>query len=137
MKKIICFVVCCIAVLAVTSCGNNSNSNNNEGTTQDISVTGADGTIYHSYQTACSNGDYDAARDYIGKMKLQLASMDNVGIVSEKKKEAYEEFVKEEYSYSINGCYADRIYFGHIKYGVCSQWRYSCIYHKNRKVLPF
>ena len=61
MKKVFCFVVCCIALLAVTSCGNNSNSNNNEGTTQDISVTGADGTVYNSYQTACSKGDFDAA----------------------------------------------------------------------------
>ena len=71
MKKIICFVVCCIAVLAVTSCGNNSNSNNNEGTTQDISVTGADGTIYHSYQTACSNGDYDAAKPELKEKGLE------------------------------------------------------------------
>lgn len=102
MKKVFCFVVCCIALLAVTSCGNNSNSNNHEGTTQDISVTGADGTVYHSYQTACSNGDYDAARDYIGKMKLQLASMDNVGYTAQEQRMAYAEFVNEAEFYVVN-----------------------------------
>ena len=65
MKKFICFVVCCIAVFLLTACGTNIS-------TKEISVTGSDGTVYNSYQTACSNGDFDAARDYIGKMKEKL-----------------------------------------------------------------
>lgn len=43
--------------------------------TKDISVTGADGTVYNSYQTACSKGDFDAARDYVGKMKNKLVEL--------------------------------------------------------------
>ena len=48
MKKEICFFVCCIAVLAVISCGNKT-------------VKGADGTEYVSYQDACRNNDFVAA----------------------------------------------------------------------------
>ena len=99
MKNVICFGVCCIVVFAVTSCSNKSTGDNNS---EDISVTGADGTIYHSYQTACSNGDYDAARDYIGKMKLQLASMDNVGYTAQEQRMAYAEFVNEAEFYVVN-----------------------------------
>lgn len=48
MKKGIRFFVCCIAVFAVTSCGNKT-------------VKGADGTEYVSYQDACRNNDFVAA----------------------------------------------------------------------------
>jgi hypothetical protein len=105
MKKVICIFVCCIAVFAVTSCDNKSTSDsdkNAEIIAQEIAVTGSDGSVYHSYQNACSNGDFDAARDYIGKMKLQLASMDNVGFENKEKKEAYEKFVKEAEDYVAN-----------------------------------
>ena len=52
MKKAICFIVCCIAVLAVTSCGNKS-------------VVGADGKEYTSYQEACRAGDFEAAHKFL------------------------------------------------------------------------
>lgn len=38
---------------------------------EQITVTGADGKEYTSYITACSNGDYDAAREFVEKMKVQ------------------------------------------------------------------
>ena len=92
MKKVICFIVCCIA-LAVTSCGPNLS-------TKEISVTGADGTIYNSYQTACSKGDFDAARDYIGKLKEQLVVVKAEGDYSEI--EAFSELIQEAESYVEN-----------------------------------
>ena len=44
---------------------------------KEISVKGADGKEYTSYQSACSNGDFDAARTYIGKMKEQRTVIDD------------------------------------------------------------
>lgn len=101
MKKVISFVVCCIAVHAVTSCGNSSTERdkNAEIKAQELNVTGSDGTVYHSYQTACSKGDFDAARDYIGKMKINLSSMDNIGYESEQKKNAYKELIRDAEEY--------------------------------------
>lgn len=92
MKKVICFIVCCIA-LAVTSCGPNLS-------TKEISVTGADGTVYNSYQTACSKGDFDAARDYIGKLKEQLVVVKAEGDYSDIK--AFSELIQEAESYVEN-----------------------------------
>jgi len=39
-----------------------------------IEVTGADGTTYTSYRTACSKGDFDAAREFVEKMKERAAT---------------------------------------------------------------
>lgn len=54
MKKVICFVVCCIAVLAVTSCGEKK-------------VVGADGKEYYSVEDACRNHDFEAAYQFAEK----------------------------------------------------------------------
>lgn len=64
MKKNIVTLAIGLAMTIICSCGNTSGK-------ESISVTGADGTVYNSYQTACSKGDFDAARDYIGNMKEQ------------------------------------------------------------------
>lgn len=95
MKKVIYFIVCSIAVLAVTSCGPNLS-------TKEISVTGADGTVYNSYQTACSKGDFDAARDYIGKMKERLVSIESVGSEAKDNKSSYSKLVQEAEDYVFN-----------------------------------
>ena len=68
--------------------------------TKDISVTGADGTVYNSYQTACSKGDFDAARDYIGKMKEQFAVVKAEG--DYKEREAFSELIQEAEEYIAN-----------------------------------
>lgn len=67
---------------------------------KDISVTGADGTVYNSYQTACSKGDFDAARDYIGKMKEKFIVVKADG--DYKEKEAFEEAIQEAEDYVTN-----------------------------------
>ena len=41
---------------------------------EQITITGADGKKYTSYITACSNGDFDAAREFVEKMKVQLTN---------------------------------------------------------------
>lgn len=68
MKRMIKLAACCLGLFAFVACG----INGTKVSTKDISVTGSDGTVYNSYQTACSKGDFDAARDYVGKMKEQL-----------------------------------------------------------------
>lgn len=68
MKRIKILSFCCIAVFMLTACGSSSSK---------ISVTDADGREYTSYQAACSNGDFDAARTYIGKMKEQRTMIDD------------------------------------------------------------
>ncbi len=43
-----------------------------------ITVKGTDGKKYTSYRTACSNGDFDAAREYIDEMKLFWGNSNSV-----------------------------------------------------------
>ena len=95
MKKVICFVVCCIAVLTVTSCGNSPN--NADIIAEEITATGSDGLVYNSYQTACSKGDFDAARDYIGKMKNKLPLIDG-----DYDRDAYAELIQKAEEYVEN-----------------------------------
>jgi len=57
MKKVICFVVCCIAVVAVTSCR------------KKVVVKGENGQEYESYQECCAANDFEAAHLYLAKMQ--------------------------------------------------------------------
>ena len=95
MKKIICIVVCCIAVHAVTSCGNSPK--NADIIAEEITATGSDGLVYNSYQAACSKGDFDAARDYIGKMKNKLPLIDG-----DYDRDAYAELIQKAEEYVEN-----------------------------------
>ena len=88
---------CCLGVFFIIACGRNVNLNDNS---NGISVTGSDGTVYNSYQTACSKGDFDAARDYVGKMKEQLIAVASSGSYSER--EALEEAIQEAEKYVEN-----------------------------------
>lgn len=89
--------VCFIGIFAFVACGTNVSTNDS---TKDISVTGSDGTVYNSYQTACSKGDFDAARDYVGKMKEQLIVVKAEG--DYKMKQAFEKAVQEAEHYVQN-----------------------------------
>lgn len=66
----------------------------------EISVTGSDGTVYNGYQSACSHGDFDAARDYIGKMKEQNVVVQAEGEWEERK--AYSKLIQEAEEYVAN-----------------------------------
>ena len=96
MKRIKILSFCCVAVFLLTACSSSSVKNEQE----KISVTGADGTVYNSYQTACSKGDFDAARDYIGKLKEQLVVVKAEG--EYKEIEAFSELIQEAESYVEN-----------------------------------
>ena len=93
MKKLKEFVVYIFSVIFLVACGTDVSL-------KDISVTGADGTVYNSYQTACSKGDFDAARDYIGKMKEKFITVKADGDYDEIK--AFEEAIKEAEAYIEN-----------------------------------
>ena len=105
MKKYSLLAVCSL-VFGFVICG--CNGENKADNTN--SVTGADGTVYNSYQTACSKGDFDAARDYVGKMKEQLVMAETKGDYSlrdalQKSIEEAEKYVENEelqYLASIN-----------------------------------
>lgn len=57
MKKVICFVVCCMVAFLLTACSNK------------ITVKGEDGTEYESYQECCAAQDFQAAHQYLVKLK--------------------------------------------------------------------
>lgn len=61
MKQIKFLSICCVAVFLLTACGSSSSKNEEE----KISVTGADGKEYTSYQEACKDGDFEAARSFL------------------------------------------------------------------------
>ena len=94
IKRITYLCILCTAFGFLTAC-NNSNVS-----TKEISVTGSDGKTYTSYRTACSNGDFDAAREYVEKMKEQLAVVKAEG--DYKEKEALSELIKEAEDYIEN-----------------------------------
>lgn len=68
MKKIGYFAVCCIAVLAVKMCSNNSDNSYSD-STSGITVVGSDSSVYKSYEDACHAQDYEAAHKYLVAMK--------------------------------------------------------------------
>ena len=61
MKRIKILNFCCVAVFLLTACGSSSSKNEEE----KISVTGADGKEYTSYQEACRAGDFEAAHKFL------------------------------------------------------------------------
>ncbi len=42
----------------------------------DVEITGADGQIYKTYQRACDDGDFNAAREYIKMLEKNLKAID-------------------------------------------------------------
>ncbi len=58
MKQIKYLSFCCIVVFLLTACGEKK-----------ITVKGADGTEYESYQECCAANDYEAAHKYLAKMQ--------------------------------------------------------------------
>ena len=64
-----------------------------------ISVKSTEGTVYDSYQAACSKCDFDAARDYVAKMKQELIRLQNNYSSS---REEYAKSVEEAEKYVEN-----------------------------------
>jgi hypothetical protein len=61
MKRIKFLSFCCIAVFLLTACGSSSSKNEEE----KITVTGANGKEYTSYQEACRAEDFEATHKYL------------------------------------------------------------------------
>ena len=80
MKRIKYMSICCTAVLLLTACGSSSSK---------ISVTGADGTEYESYQECCAAQDFQAAHQFLAKLQ-------NSGERRSELKEASEYVFKQE-----------------------------------------
>lgn len=70
---------------------------------KEIKVIGTDGKEYTSYRTACSNGDFDAAREFVEKLKVQLTNAklngDSYKPLEESIKEAENYIFNEEIQY--------------------------------------
>lgn len=63
MKRVCIISFCCIAVFLLTACGSSSSKNEEE--EEKITVTGADGKEYTSYQEACKDGDFETAHSFL------------------------------------------------------------------------
>jgi len=72
MKRIKILNFCCVAVFLLTACGSSSSKNEEE----KISVTGADGKEYTSYQEACRAEDFEAALKFVDKYEAQSMEFD-------------------------------------------------------------
>ena len=72
MKRIKILNFCCVAVFLLTACGSSSSKNEEE----KISVTGADGKEYTSYQEACRAEDIEAALKFVDKYEAQSMEFD-------------------------------------------------------------
>ncbi len=68
MQRIKFLSFCCMAVFLLTACGSSSSKNGEE----KISVTGADGKEYTSYQDACRAGAFDAAYSILEKKREEF-----------------------------------------------------------------
>jgi len=93
IKRITYLCILCTAFGFLTACNSNVS-------TKEISVTGSDGKTYTSYRTACSNVDFDAAREYVEKMKEKLVVVKADG--EEEEIEAFAEAVQEAEDYVEN-----------------------------------
>lgn len=62
----------------------------------EIKVEGVEGKTYNSYQSACSAGDFNAARDYIAKMKDKALTHERFSY------KHFEESINEAEEYVIN-----------------------------------
>ena len=95
MRKMNLLALMCIVIYLV-ACDNvkvKMASDNKD----EITVTGADGKKYSSYRTACSNGDFDAAREFIEKMKaIQTDAYSNRDF---RKHDALSESIREAEEY--------------------------------------
>jgi len=108
MKKIYqltigCLMLCALMAFAsCISCGHDNNSAPEQDMDEkgNIYVIGAEGRKYYSYHTACSNGDFDAARDYIGKMKEKFVDVKAEGDYKEIR--AFSELIQEAERYVEN-----------------------------------
>lgn len=102
-----------ISVLALTgmilmvSCGESLESKIKRAT--DVEVTGSDGQIYKTYQRACDDGDFNAAREYINILEKNGKAIDFTEEsffygrkYNGDKIEAYENMIKEAEDYVFN-----------------------------------
>ena len=64
----------------------------------DIEVTGSDGQIYKTYQRACDDGDFNAAREYVVIMKKNGKALD----LNRSDEKQMNEIVKEAEDYVFN-----------------------------------
>lgn len=90
MKKYFYLVLLCLTMMAC------------EQKIGEITVKGADGKEYKSYQAACSAGDFDAAREYIAQMKNQMMDADAAGRRGRDKFLALKEMIPKAEAYVFN-----------------------------------
>lgn len=74
MKRIRSLILYSVVVFLLSACGSSSSkSADNKAKEEVITVTGADGKEYTSYQEACTANDFEAAHLYLSKMENMKA----------------------------------------------------------------
>ena len=103
MKRIKILSFCCIAVLLLTACGSSSPKNEEE---EKITVTGADGKEYTSYQEACKDGDFEAARSFLNAYHEKYVEAQSTGVTLKKAEgkyfQAFDFIYKSEIQYLLS-----------------------------------
>ena len=89
MKRLIKLAVFCFSVFTIVACGGGNKNSDEDNYKSDESKNNNENA---SYITACSNGDFDTAREYVEKMKSEKASAESI-------KEAEDYILNEEIQY--------------------------------------
>ena len=93
MKRMIKLTTCCLGIMGFMVCGCTITTGDGKKGKEEITVTGAEGKEYTSYRSACSKGDFDAAREFVEKMN------NTKGYYASDIKEAEEYVFNEEIQY--------------------------------------
>ncbi len=108
MKRIKFLSFCCMAVFLLTACGSSSSKGEDKGEEEKITVTGADGKEYTSYQQACRVGDFEAAHKFLDFLHDNY--VDGYG-----KADDYESYqvrdVREKYHAALNAIFKQEMMF--------------------------
>jgi hypothetical protein len=97
-----------MAVFLLTACGSSSSKGEDKGEEEKITVTGADGKEYTSYQQACRVGDFEAAHKFLDFLHDNY--VDGYG-----KADDYESYqvrdVREKYHAALNAIFKQEMMF--------------------------
>jgi len=86
MKNFSYYFLCGIALIMLAACGSSSSKNEEE----KITVTGANGKEYTSYQEACRAEDFEAALKFVDKYETQAMEKDEYDRYISENVEAYQ-----------------------------------------------
>ena len=104
MKNFNCYFLCGIALIMLAACGSSSSKNEEE----KITVTGANGKEYTSYQEACRAEDFEAAHKYLDILYDKY--LEGYGSASDYQSYRVKD-VREKYHAALNAIFKQEMMF--------------------------